>query len=337
MSGEIDIDVLRELPKVELHLHLEGAIPLDCLWELVKKYGEASKVGSISELESKFQYQDFSQFIETWIWKNNFLREYDDFTFFADRIAADLARQRIRYVEAFFTPGDFAVHGLETQRIAEALREGLDRHATSLTVKLIADLNREFGPEKGARCVEEMGEVQELGVIGIGMGGPEQHFPPEPYRDVYERARELGFRTTAHAGEAAGADSIWGALKELRVERVGHGTRAIEDPKLVEYLRELQIPLEVCPISNVRTGVVPDLAHHPIRDYYGQGLLVTVNSDDPKMFDTSLETEYSQLMETFDFGLKDIKQLIANGVRAAWCDESTKAKLLEELEKSPAK
>ena len=335
-GADDNMESLRELPKVELHLHLEGAIPLDCLWELVKKYGGASEVGSISELETKFQYEDFSHFIETWIWKNGFLREYDDFTFFADRIGADLAQQRIRYVEAFFTPGDFAAHGLGAQRIAEALRKGLDRHAKDLTVKLIADLNREFGPEKGARCVEEMGEVQELGVIGIGMGGPEQQFPPEPYRDVYERARELGFRTTAHAGEAAGADSIWGALQELRVERIGHGTRAGEDQRLVEHLKEQQMPLEVCPISNVRTGVVPDLAHHPIRDYYEQGLLVTVNSDDPKMFDTSLEMEYAQLMETFDFGLKDIKQLIANGIRAAWCDESTKAKLLEEQEKSPA-
>jgi adenosine deaminase len=287
----VSSEVLKDLPKVELHLHLEGAIPLDCLWEIVKKYGQASEVGGISELESRFQYKDFPQFIETWIWKNGFLREYDDFTFLAGRIAEDLAGQRIRYVEAFYTPGDFAEHGLQTQRITEALRKGLDEHAQQVTVKLIADLNRDFGPEIGGRWLEEIGEVKELGVIGIGIGGSEQRFPPQPYRDVYERARELGFRTTAHAGEAAGPESIWGALKELRVERIGHGTRAIEDEKLVQHLKERQIPLEVCPISNVRTGVVPDLARHPIRDYYEKGLLVTINSDDPKMFDTSLEKE----------------------------------------------
>ena len=169
---------LRELPKVELHLHLEGAIPLDCLWELVKKYGKPSDMRTVSDLQARFQFQDFPHFIETWIWKNGFLREYDDFTFFADRIAADLGEQRIRYVEAFYTPGDFAEHGLKPQRITEALRKGLDEHADRVTVNLIADLNRDFGPEIGARWLEEVGEVKELGVIGIGIGGSEQRFPP---------------------------------------------------------------------------------------------------------------------------------------------------------------
>ena len=128
---------------------------------------------------------------------------------------------------------------MKPQRITEALRKGLDEHAARVTVKLIADLNRDSGPEIGTRRLEEVGEVQELGVIGgIGIGGSEQRFPPELYRDVYERARELGFHTTAHAGEAAGPESIWGALETLRVERIGHGTRAIEDAKLVEHLKE---------------------------------------------------------------------------------------------------
>jgi adenosine deaminase len=331
VSDATDGDVLGKLPKVELHLHLEGAIPLDCLWELVKKYGGASEVGDRSGLESRFQFQDFPHFIETWIWKNGFLREYDDFTFFADRIAGDLARQRIRYVEAFFTPGDFTLHGLASQRIAEALRRGLDRHAREVTVRLIADLNRDLGPDKGARWLEEMAEVKELGIIGIGLGGSEQRFPPEPYREVYQRARRLGFHTTAHAGEAAGAASIWGAIEALGVERIGHGTRAIEDSKLVDYLKEKQVPLEVCPISNVKTGVVSDLKAHPVLEYYRQGLLVTINSDDPKMFGNGLEMEYRELMEAFGFGLEDIKKLIANGVRAAWCDKATKDRLLEEL------
>ena len=329
-------EALRKLPKVELHLHLEGAIPHDCLWELIKKYGKDSEVGGMSDLQARFQYKDFPQFIETWIWKNGFLREYDDFTFFADRIAADLVAQNIRYVEAFYTPGDFAEHGLKPQRITEALRKGLDEHADRVTVKLIADLNRDFGPEIGARSLEEVAEVQELGVIGIGIGGSEQRFPPEPYRDVYERARDLGFHTTAHAGEAAGPESIWGALQTLRIERIGHGTRAIEDAKLVEHLKERQIPLEICPISNVRTGVVQNLESDPIQKYFEKGLLVSINTDDPKMFETSLETEFTQLMETFGFELEDVKTLIANGIRSAWCDEATKSELMEQLREPSA-
>jgi adenosine deaminase len=301
MSPGADVEALKRLPKVELHLHLEGAIPLDTLWEIIKKYGGASDVGSVTDLEARFQYQDFPHFIETWIWKNGFLREYDDFTFFASQIAADLAHQNIRYVEAFYTPGDFAQHGLEPQRITEAIRTGLREHDDKVAIQLIADLNRDFGPDQGARWLEEIAEVQELGVIGIGIGGSEQRFPPEPYREVYERARQLGFHTTAHAGEAAGPDSIWGALRALKVERIGHGTRAIEDRKLLEHLKEEQIPLETCPISNVRTGVVAEVTQHPIRHYYDQGLLVSVNTDDPKMFNTSLEEEYAQLIERLGF------------------------------------
>jgi len=245
-------EFLGKLPKLELHLHLEGAIPLDALWELVGKYGGRGEVAGRAALEERFRFRDFPHFIETWIWKNGFIREYEDFTFIAEAVARDLAAQNIRYVEAFFSPGDFARHGLDPREITRAVRTGLDRVADRITVSLIADLIRDFGPEQGGFWLEQIAEVKDLGVIGIGIGGSEQTFPPEPYKDVYERARQLGFRTTAHAGEAAGAASIWGAVNVLGVDRIGHGTRAFEDPALLDRLAERRLPIEMCPLSSQR-------------------------------------------------------------------------------------
>jgi adenosine deaminase len=333
MKNEADSlkEKIRELPKVELHLHLEGAIPLPALWELVQKYGGDKEVGDINGLEEKFQYTNFSHFLETWSWKNGFLREYEDFTFIAGSVAEDLASQNIRYVEAFYSPGDFAEYRLEIQRVTEAIRSGLRAHEDRTTVNLIADLVRNYGPDRGMRWLHEISEIQELGVIGIGIGGSEQEFPPEPYEKVYAQARQYGFRTSAHAGEAAGAESIWGAIRALKVDRIGHGTRAIEDPKLMSYLLAKQLPIEACPISNLRTGVVPSLKEHPIKKLYQDGFLVSVNTDDPKMFNTSLEAEYTALVETLDFKWQDIVRLVENAIRSAWCDETTKSKLSAEL------
>jgi adenosine deaminase len=331
MKKESPPSWLANFPKVELHLHLEGAIPLPALWQLIEKYDAVGEVVNMEGLVKKFLYHDFAHFIRTWVWKNNFLREYDDFTFIAAEVASDLSIQGIRYVEAFYSPGDFARHGLEPQKLTEAVRRGLHQHDASIKVNLVADLIRDFGPQKGLRWLREVNEVKNFGVLGIGIGGSEKEYPPEAYRKVYEEARNLGFRTSAHAGEAAGPKSIWGAVQVLRVDRIGHGTRADEDPALVKYLAQTQLPVEMCPISNVRTAVVPDLQSHPINKFFQQGLLVSVNTDDPKMFNTSLNEEYLSLMNTFGWGHTQITKLIQNAIRSAWCDQATKQKLFDEV------
>ncbi len=318
------------VPKVELHLHLEGAIPLPTLWVLMEKYGGDPSVPDTQALEEKFRYRSFPHFIETWLWKNNFLREYEDFTFMAEAVARDLAQQNIRYVEAFFSPRDFAIHGLDTQRLAQAIRAGLAR-VPAIQVALVADLVRNYGPEQGEQTLRELVDVMELGVIGVGIGGREDQFPPEPFAPVYERARALGFRTTAHAGEAAGAASVWGAINSLEVDRIGHGTRAAEDERLVEYLADHQIPLELCPISNVKTGAVPTIDAHPARRLFEQGVLVTINTDDPKMFGNSLAEEYELLEDRLGFARSDTCQLIRNAVAASWLSDSEKRRLTESM------
>jgi adenosine deaminase len=265
------------------------------------------------------------------LWKNGFLREADDFCLIGEAVAGDLAAQHVRYIEAHYSPSDFARHGLEPQEITHAIRTGLDK-VPQIEVGLIADLVR--GRQLGDMQVtlDQIREVRDLGVIGIGLGGAEQLHPPERCVELFARARTLGFHATAHAGEAAGADSIWGALRALRVERIGHGTRAHEDPDLLEYLRRQQIPLEMCPLSNVRTGVVPSLLAHPIGDYVRQGLLVTVNTDDPKMFNNSLALEYELLVRDRGFTRDEIRALILNGVRSSWLPAERKARLSASLQ-----
>lgn len=323
------------VPKVELHLHLEGAIPYASLWELVQKYGGDPAAPDLESLKRLFKYRNFPHFIETWIWKNGYLRTTDDFTFIAEGVARDLAAQNIRYAEVFFSPPDFARHGLKTQELTLAIRSGLSR-VQEIEIALVADLVRNSMPEQAAVTLAEANEVKELGVIGIGIGGSEQKFPPEPFKQVYAQARKFGFHTNAHAGEAAGAASIWGAVRELGAERIGHGTRAKEDPCLLDYLAEKQIPLEMCPLSNVRTGVVNSIDEHPIKHYAERGLLVTVNTDDPKMFDNSLAEEYRLLEARLGFSREEIRGLILQGIRVSWLPGDRKQQLLQEFCKDAA-
>jgi adenosine deaminase len=324
----------QRVPKAELHLHLEGAIPLDALWELVKKYGGEKEVPTVEALSEKFQYKDFPHFIETWIWQAGFLRQYEDFTLIATAVARDMAAQNIRYVEAFYSPTDFRLQGLEVQPITEAIRKGLDR-VPEIEIALVTDLVRDMGAEQSLITLSKVKEVKHLGVIGIGIGGSEQAFPPEPFEKVYEKARELGFRTSAHAGEAAGAQSIWGAVRTLKADRIGHGTRAVEDESLLIYLAEKQIPLEICPISNLRTGVIKTLAEHPARNFFDRGIFVTINTDDPKMFNNSLAEEYQSLVEVQNFSRAEIQTLILNALKASWLSESKKQALINSFVNDP--
>ncbi len=319
---------IRDLPKVELHLHLEGAIPLQTLLQLIEKYKGKNYI-TLAALERKFEYKDFSHFIDTWYWKNSFICEYEDYEFIAEQVAKQLAAQNIRYAEVFFSPTDFRKAEALPQEIAIAIRKGLDKHSDKINIQLIADLVRD--EENKLPQLEQITEVRDQGIIGIGLGGKEKEFPPNLFTEVFKKAKKIGFHTTCHAGEAAGPDYIWQALQNFNVERIGHGTSAIKDEKLIDYLIENQIPVEMCPISNIRTASVNSLANHPIYDFYKKGMLVSVNTDDPEMFNTTMDNEYLSLLDTFDFEIADIIKLEQNSIESAWCSDALKTKLSEEL------
>jgi adenosine deaminase len=318
----------QRIPKAELHVHLEGSIPHEGLFTLIQKYGGDRSVPDVGALAERFRYAGFTQFIECWIWKNQFLREYEDFTHISESIARDFARQRILYAEMFFSPSSFARKGLSVQKLTHSIRAGLAR-VPEVRIALIADLVRDFGPESEMVTLNQLREVRNLGVVGIGIGGSEHKVPPGVFRPVYEEARRMEFRTNAHAGEAMGAGSIWSAVRDLRVDRIGHGTRAYEDPRLVQYLAEHKIPLEMCPVSNVRTQVVDRLSKHPIRRYFEAGIPVTVNTDDPKMFQTNLAEEYRLLVEECGWTRAEICRLILQSIESSWQPPESKAAWIE--------
>jgi adenosine deaminase len=323
------------VPKVELHLHLEGAIPYAILWELIQKYGGDPQVPDQAAVFRKFEFKDFPHFIETWIWMVQFLREYEDFTFFAEAAAGDLARQNIRYAEVFYSPPDFVQRGLQLQQLTEAIRAGL-RRVPEIEIGLIADVVRDLGPENAAATLAQVNEVRNLGVIGIGLGGSEQRFPPEPFEKAFAEARRLGLHTTAHAGEAAGPESIWSAMRCLQIERIGHGVRAGEDEELLGNLVDTQLPLELCPLSNIRTGVVKSIDEHPARALFERGLFLTINSDDPRMFGNSLAQEYRLLEERLGFSRPELRSLILNAITASWLQVKRKADMAAAFCADPA-
>jgi adenosine deaminase len=323
------------VPKVELHVHLEGAIPLEALFALMEKYGGDPAVPDLPTLARRFEYRGFPEFIEAWSWKNGFLREYEDFTHVAELTARDLARQGVCYAEVLFSPSLFARRGLAVQEVARAVRAGLSR-VPEIEIALIADLVRDYGPDAETATLARLKEVKDLGIAGIGIGGSEHRFPPAPFKRLFEEARAAGFHTNAHAGEAAGAASIWDAIRELGAQRIGHGTRAGEDPALVDFLVARRIPLEMCPVSNVRTRVVASLREHPIRRYFEAGVVVTVSTDDPKMFQTRLADEYRLLEQECGWTKAEICGLIRSAIDSSWASDERKASLAAEFAADPA-
>jgi adenosine deaminase len=324
-----------ELPKIELHVHLEGAIPHLALFNLIQKYGGDSSVPDVAALEKRFEYKDFAQFIEAWSWKNQFLREYEDFEYIAELTARDMVDQNIRYAELFFSPSLFVKYGLKVQTLTQAVRKGLSK-VPEIEIALIADLVRDYGPEFEIRTLKALKEVNECGVVGIGIGGSEHEYPPEPFELLFREAQRMGFRTNAHAGEASGPKSIWGAINRLGVDRIGHGTRVYEDPELLDYIALKKIPLELCPMSNVRTGVVNSIQEHPIIKYFQRGVIISVNTDDPKMFNTYLAEEYRLLVQDCGFSKKDICQIILLGIESSWLPDEKKIQLVKKFKEEPS-
>jgi len=322
---------LQNIPKVELHVHLEGAIPLPALRELVIKYsGKHSK--DLQTVEQKFRYRDFSHFIRTWSWIGTFIREYEDYRFIAESVAKNLKAQNILYAEILYSPSRDSAKHLQPQKITEAVLDGFGHHATCITLRLIADMIRDNGPNEAMMLLNQLREVKDMGIMGIGMGGSEQLHPLDPYKEVFQTARAYGFHTTVHAGESGRVEHIWQALNLLQVDRIAHALMAGENERLMEVLKKKQIPLEMCPTSNVKTGVIEKIQDHPIRAYYQQGLNVCINTDDPALFQTSLADEYQTLISELDFKLIDIKTLIENAIHSAWCTHAEKHTLQQTLD-----
>ncbi|MEJ2635351.1 MAG: adenosine deaminase [Calditrichia bacterium] len=318
--------IIRIMPKAELHLHLEGAFTFEFLLNLIGKYGGDPSVSTVEDLKQKFVFRDFPHFIETWFWKNRFFREAVDFEESAYRTLEDLHTQNVIYAEVFFSPWDFEDNNLQAAEITEATLSGVRRAERDFGIRcgLIADIVRDHGPETGIERLDQITPYLSNGLIGIGLGGSEQKFPAELFEDVFQEARNRGFHLTAHAGEAAGPSSVQQAMDVLKVERIGHGVRGVENPLLLEKIRRQQIPLEICITSNIKTGIYPSCVLHPFPAFYDQGVLVTINSDDPSMFGATITDEFMLIHRKLGFEYQDFRKLTLNAVSSAFLPNAEK-------------
>ena len=325
---------IRAVPKVELHLHLVGSASPQTVARLAERTPGSGVPHDPVELARFFEFTDFDHFIEVYIAVNSLVTTGEDIADLVDGAAADLAAQQVRYAEMTITPYSHVVSsGIAYDDVLAGLADGRRRAAArGVELAWVYDIPGEVGVAAGEVTVDLAVNRPPDGLVGFGLGGPEAWVDRTDYADIFDRARAAGLRSVPHAGEGDGPASIWRALGFLRAERLGHGVRAIEDERLLAHIVERQIPLEVCPSSNVCTRVYPDLASHPVRRLVDAGALVTINSDDPPMFSTTLTDEYLRIAEQFRFDLDEIATLVANGVRSSFLSASRRRALLAEIE-----
>jgi len=283
---------IQSLPKAELHLHLEGSIEPSTLLEIRQRHGIEG--ATLAEVEQLYNFANFAGFLLAFKDVTAHLRTPDDYELITYRLMERLRAQHVLHAEVTVSVGVCLWRKQDFAAIFEGLERGRQRGERDfgISVLWIFDAIRQFGAEKAAIVLDLAIQFRDRGVVAFGIGGDEAKGPPELFREVYARAADHGLHLTAHAGESAGPESIWGALN-LKVERIGHGLTAGGDRELMEELAERQIPVEICVTSNLRTGCCADLSQHPVRCYFDEGLMLTLNTDDPAMFHTTLEEEYS--------------------------------------------
>jgi aminodeoxyfutalosine deaminase len=312
-------------PKIELHVHLEGTVRPETLLAIARKNHYALPCRTVEELAALYEFRDFAHFIEVWVLTTNALQKAEDFRQVVVDYAAEAAAHGAVYLEGIFSPAERARRGVRWEDMFEGYCDGADeaRERHGVEVRLTPDITRGFTLEEAEETVRWAARYRDRGVLGVGLGGLEAEFPPEPYAATFDRARHEGLASVPHAGEVAGPASVRGALDALGAVRVRHGIRAVEDAALVDELRDRGLVLDVCPVSNLRTGAVASLEEHPLRRLVTAGVRCSVSTDDPAMFDTDLTRDYEAASS---LGLSP-RAAYESGLRGALCDDATKAQL----------
>lgn len=325
------IDALvRDLPKVELHVHLEGSMPPETLFDLARRHGMEDIPATLEELRSWYAFSDFPHFVEVYLASVRTLREEEDFALLASVVAERLAAQNVRYAELHVSLYTHLMRGVPARVVFDGI-ESARRQAEreyGIQLRWIPDFPGDFGLTSAEATVEAVLRDAPPSTVGFGVGGVET--PLEQYAEVFGRARAAGLASLPHAGEHGGPERVREALDALAAERIGHGIDAMKDPSLVARLVDAQVPVDVSPTSNVCTRAVEEIGAHPLPRMLEAGLLVTLNSDDPTMFGTDLTGEY---LAAHGLGLSaaDLVRLAANGVRASYLGAAHRHALLSEI------
>jgi aminodeoxyfutalosine deaminase len=301
-------DFIAQMPKAELHLHLEGSVEPETLHEL-------DPSTPLEEFRAHYRYADFDAFLKAFAVVGKRLRTPEDYALITRRLLARLAAQNVRYAEIIVSAGVVLWKGQEFAPIFDAIQDAAA--GSPVEVGWILDAIRQFGAEPATRVAKLAAERVDRGVVAFGIGGSEARGPAKWFTEVFAYARESGLHLTAHAGESEGPESIWAALA-LGAERIGHGIAAVRDEGLMRHLRERDVPLEICITSNLVTGVVACIEEHPLRHLFDAGVPIVLNTDDPAMFGCTLVGEYRLAAERFGFSEAELRGIAGNGFRYGW-------------------
>lgn len=331
---------IRAMPKVELHVHLEGSIRPETLLRLARRNRVPLPYYTVEELREWYTFRDFPHFVEIYVKLSSCLKTADDIELIAREFLQGQADQNIQYSEPTYTAYTlYHVSGISFDDQFAALNRARvwAERELGVTMNVIVDIAREVKPDYGMITAQQVLKHYGNGVGALGLGGYEVGHPPEKFQAAFDLINAAGIPCILHAGETAGPESIWGALRVANSRRIGHGIRCLEDAGLVTYLREQQIPLEVCPTSNVRLNVAPTmndlplLAQHPIQTLMQQGLYVTLNSDDPPMFNTTLTDEFIRCSDAFGWNQAVCEKLTINALRASLLPAEDKMSLEQDF------
>lgn len=324
--------LLQSVPKAEIHLHAEAIIGKNSIKTLYKK--NLGKDMSDQEISNIFTYGNLSEFIESFLEIQRLFKSPEDFNLLFDDIIVYLEENHIVYCELFLAPSTFIRNGLSYSEILAVFTARIDAlyREKKIVIKLLIDISRTFGYDNAFNNYVLVKQNPSPHIIGIGLGGDEKRGAARLFADLFQQAKKEGFHVVAHAGEDAGPESIWDAINYLNIERIGHGIAAIADPELIEYLKEKQIPLEICITSNVFTKkIVSAIKDHPIKELFARGVFVTLNTDDPTFFNISLLDEYWNLHHELNFGLDDVKRVLVNGFEASFLPPAEKRAYIKKL------
>lgn len=324
---------VQDFPKVELHVHLEGSIQPATLLTLAERNQVRLPATDEQGLREWFQFRDFAHFVEVYDAISRCLRTTDDFDLIAFEFGREMARQNTRYAEVTFTAGTHYANGVAFDTYFAGLQRGRERAHREFGVRMswIFDIDRDGSEQLADYTVDAAIQGMCDGVVALGLGGTERDRPARRYIRQFDRARAAGLHSVPHAGELDGPDSVRESIEVLGAERIGHGVRAVEDPNLVEYLAEHRVPIEVSPTSNLRLGVYPDAASHPLPVLAAAGVRFSVNSDDPALFNTTLEAEYVHAVTALSLDAEGLRALVTDAALQAFLPSAEREALVASL------
>jgi aminodeoxyfutalosine deaminase len=334
VSADLE-DFIAGLPKVELHVHHVGSALPRIVAELAARHAGSTPVpADVDALANYFTFDDFGHFVEIYLSVVDLIRDQEDVRILTFEIARELARQNVRYAELTVTAYSHVRRGIPAPAFCEAIEDARVRAEAEFGIVLrwCFDIPGELGLPGAEETLAIALDNRPDGLISFGLGGPEMGVPRPQFKPYFDKARAAGLHSVPHAGETTGASTIWDAIRELGAERIGHGISCVQDPSLMAYLAEHQIPLEVSPTSNVCTRAVPSLDLHPLPQLIEAGLVVTINSDDPPMFGTTLNREYAVAARLLGLDRDGVADLARAGVDASFMPAADKAKLRAEID-----